>query len=356
MGERIMPTPSVTQFNQSDLEHKSNRLLIISEGFESRSLSFLSALQNEKLFEHSIVVKNAPERKNRLEELLKEVQPRTNKKAKEAEYDRFHPTKFEEMLGEILKPIEDSLEEVVIDISVMSKMLIMSLLWRLQSIKCPVRIIYTEPMSYCPSEDEFAKQRKDFSNIGLSPSFGVHDVVRTPELSSVIMQRSPAYVIAFNSFNEQLIHALLATINPAHLIMIGCKPPHLSWREKAAQEIHADVINDFSSDNPLKEDGLLKRTSSALDYRETIACLSEIYNKICFTHRMVLAPTGSKMQALGCALFKICCPDVHIEYPTPESYLLTGFSSDEIRTIHQVYLDSVAETCWSVSAKFELNG
>ena len=33
------------------------------------------------------------------------------------------------------------------------------------------------------------------------------------------------------------------------------------------------------------------------------------------------------------------CPDIHIEYPTPESFFIAGFNSEKIRQIHQVSFD-----------------
>lgn len=51
---------------------------------------------------------------------------------------------------------------------------------------------------------------------------------------------------------------------------------------------------------------------------------------------MPLAPTGSKMQALAAGLFKVCAPEIHVEYPTPESFFIDGYSTPEIAGIHQV--------------------
>jgi len=62
------------------------------------------------------------------------------------------------------------------------------------------------------------------------------------------------------------------------------------------------------------------------------------------------------MQALSCALLKICCADIHVEYPTPESYYVDGYSSSEIREIHQVLFTSFKNTIADVSSSFKLNG
>ena len=68
---------------------------------------------------------------------------------------------------------------------------------------------------------------------------------------------------------------------------------------------------------------LPKRATSTLDYTETVRVLIDLYWSNAAEYRMVLAPTGSKMQTLGCYLAKGIHTDIHIEYPTPESFLPT---------------------------------
>ena len=80
---------------------------------------------------------------------------------------------------------------------------------------------------------------------------------------------------------------------------------------------------------------LPKRTASTLDYRESVSILLDLYWKLSATHRVVLAPSGSKMQAAGCYLAKALHPDIHIEYPSPE-----GFAPDY---------------SWGVAAQWVLN-
>jgi hypothetical protein len=248
-------------------------------------------------------------------------------------------------------------DEVTVDISVMSKLMIMILIWHLREFKGVVRIVYTEPVSYTPSQEEYEKQKDDYGKPITLPSYGVHEVVRTPQLSSVVMQRGPALVVTFASFNEQLIRALLSTISPTRLLLINGRPPHLLWREKATQEIHSEIIREYADDNPRDPStGLIRRSASTLHYGETFDILGQIYRENCYLYRMVVAPTGSKMQALGCALFKICCPDVHIEYPTPESYFISGYSSNEARSLYEVVFDSFVGALNAECEQHCLNG
>jgi hypothetical protein len=135
------------------------------------------------------------------------------------------------------------------------------------------------------------------------------------------MQGQPTAAMAFMSFNEELIQALLNSVYPARLFMINSKPPRLKWREEATAWIHEPLLKEWSeADNPVS-DGLPVRTASTLDYRESLAILRELYWDLTVDHRVLLAPTGSKMQTLGCYMLTALHPDVHVEYPTPQGFL-----------------------------------
>jgi hypothetical protein len=62
-------------------------------------------------------------------------------------------------------------------------------------------------------------------------------------------------------------------------------------------------------------------SASTLDYREAVIMLEQLYWNLAVDHRILLAPTGSKMQTISCFLFAALHPDVHIEYPTPNGFL-----------------------------------
>ena len=327
--------PQVKPFSGSQSFARGKTILVCAEGFEDRSLSFVKSL-GPNTFTYTFVVTYLPTRKSRLPEFMAACSACSDALPVPINYDRFCPAGFESDFPSRLDAVLSQTDEVVIDISVMSKLTILVILNTLKTYIGKVRIIYSEPTDYAPTKETFEKHQNALRLAAGLPSYGVHDVVRTPMLTSVIMQRSPAIIVAFTSFNEQLIRALLSNFNPTHLFLINGVPPTLSWREEATKRMHTDVLNDYRVDNPVDENGRLKRRSSTLFYGETFSLLSDIYRQYCVTNRIVLAPTGSKMQALGCALLKLCCPDVHIEYPTPESFLVEGFSSPEIKCIHQV--------------------
>jgi len=345
-----MPLPETTTA-PSQLQDERNRLFVSAEGFEERSLAWIRSLDRSPVFSSVILCKYEPARSTRLDELLKEVRPLARNEPKILVFHRFAPAIFEQEL-ELAVQLE-RVDEVVVDISVMSKLLVMVVLWQLRKFNGSVRIVYTEPNSYHPSKNEYDSLANDLSNSEVFPSFGVHNVVRTPKLSSVLLQRSPILLCSFTSFNEQLIRALLASMNPSKLCLIGSAPPRLSWREKAAQSIHAKIISEFSHDNPIDSDDRLVRRASTLDYRGALSVVSDLYAQSYSQYRFVLAPTGSKMQAVGLSLLKMACPDIHIEFPTPKSFHFEGYSSKEIHKIHQVYFNSFEEVIKEVQSDID---
>jgi hypothetical protein len=155
----------------------------------------------------------------------------------------------------------------------------------------------------------------------------IQGVIRVNRLSSVAMQGQPIAAIAFMSFNELLTQALVDAVYPSRLFLInGRRPARLAWREEATAWIHEQLRREWSGDNPLAAPStdrkqLPLRNVSTHEYRETVATLVSLYWEYGVDHRVLLAPTGSKMQTVGCYIAKALHPDIHIEYPTPTGYL-----------------------------------
>lgn len=332
-----------------------NSLFVCCEGFEERSLSFVSKLDSKVFFSKSLVITYLPEKKSRLQQLLPLVEKHTKLSPQIVPFHRFEPQDFENDLLSNKEAILDGIDEIIIDISVMSKLMIIILILWLSTFQIRIRIIYSEPMEYAPSIEQFEKLKHDSINQGWLPSLGVHDVVRTVLTSSIVMQSAPSIVIAFASFNEQLLRALLSVVNPSHFFLINGVPTHLHWREEATQFINSSILKEYPIENVLKN-GKLTNRASTLYYEETFAFLSKLYTTYCYSYRFIIAPTGSKLQALACGLFKICCPDVHIEYPTPESFYFSGYSSPVIRETHEIVFENLSDILRVASSEYKLNG
>lgn len=332
-------------------------ILITSEGFEERSLEWLRSLEGTGLFDAAIVFRNVPERKSRLEELLSEVKKFVLVEPTIIDFYRYDVEASEGHIRSTLNSLCAEETNIYIDISVMSRVLIVILMCMFKKCKCNLIIIYCEPEDYAPSQDVFYEYLEKQQVASIAPSSGFRQVIRTPLLSSSVMQDAPTVAIGFTSFNEQLLRALLSSLNPANLFLINAIPPSLLWRAQATLLVHKDIVHEYNNDNPIdKEDGLLERRSSTLFYQETVDIIANIYIKYCYTHRIVIAPTGSKMQALACGFIKACCHDVHIEYPTPESYFVNNYSSSKIKNIYYIELLDFHELLQQYSEAAGLNG
>jgi len=151
-------------------------------------------------------------------------------------------------------------------------------------------------------------------------------------------------MVSFTSFNEQLARHILGTISPHRLLFINGRPPRKDffWREQATQEIHRRLIEEYSADNPLNKQGLLKRVASTLNYIETVYKIESIHKRFGSHERIICAATGSKMQTVGLFFSKMIFPDIHIEYPTPDSYFVKGISKG-VRKVHEVVIPRFSE-------------
>jgi hypothetical protein len=241
-------------------------------------------------------------------------------------YHRFEPGDFETRLR--MRLVARGARHAVVDISTMSKLEMILVLNVCHALGLCVRILYSEAVEYGPSEEEFksARQNNEIHRPTLQVFTGVHGVVRVDSLASVAMQGQPTAALVFMSFNDALTQVLLNTVYPGRLFLINGHPPVHSWREEATAWIHDQVRREWEEDNPVQPavDGgvpMPKRVVSTLDYRETVSLLLQLYWELSANYRVLLAPAGSKLQAVGCYLVKALHPDIHIEYPSPEGFL-----------------------------------
>jgi hypothetical protein len=303
--------------------------LIVAAGFEDRALAGARILKKQTVG-HAIILSYKPEnKKNRLDDLQAILRTKGVERDKQlvVEYDRYNPEGFSNCLVATL--LEAGIRSVVLDVSAMSKLATILVLDVCRELNLDVNVVYVEAKSYGPIREDYeqAKREKDLHRPSIQLYTGVHKVIRVSRLSSVAMQGQPSAAIVFMSFNEVLTQALLNTVYPSRLLLINGKPPKLKWREEATAWIHEQLRQEWlERDNPLNRGksarkSLPERVTSTLDYRETLKVLVEVYWSLAIDHRIILAPTGSKMQAIACFFAKALHPDIHVEYPTPSGFL-----------------------------------
>jgi len=209
----------------------------------------------------------------------------------------------------------------------MSKLAIMLVLKVCHDLNLHVMVLYVEAKEYGPKQDEFerAVDNDEIHRPTLQVFTGVYGVIRVDSLASVAMQGQPTAALVFMSFNDSLTQILLNTVYPSRLFLINGRPPIHQWREEATAWIHDQVRREWEEDNPVEVLAghavpMPKRSVSTLDYRETVCLLLNLYWDLSTRHRVLLAPAGSKLQAIGSYIVKALHPDIHIEYPSPEGF------------------------------------
>lgn len=313
--------PKMEPLDLSEIPEDS--VYIGSAGFEDRCLAFLEECSKKSIrFQKVIGIEYKPfDEKNKVNE-FEELAIKVTKKSKLewVTYDRPNPEEFSNSIKHLEKLI-GSAENIVIDISGMSKFLIVVLLYGLRDYSGNIHIIYCVAETYYPLREEYESKKEKHSG-DPPPSFlttNVYKIVTTTELSSTSMQGYPLLIIAFPTFNYKEMYALLNEITPQRLFKIEGNPreDHNQWRLEAIHWINRKIDSDFA---PNIQD-IYEEELSTFDYLKTISILNNIYDKHKYTHKCIIAPTGSKLQTLGVLFFKQMYPEIQLVYPATSKFL-----------------------------------
>jgi len=307
--------PRITQVHLDSIDEPA--AYIGAAGFEDRALSVLEkAAQISKRFKYVIGIQYEPfDERNRVQEFTAKAKNLDvpEMQVKWVTYDRYSPQEFLGVSGEI-QTIANEVSSLVVDISAMSKFLIVTLLQSLRNVKCRVEITYAEADVYHPTKDMF-DWHKQVLPPEKAPEFlttDIYKIVTTTSLSSFSMQGYPVLMVAFPTFNYRELLALLNEMTPQHLFLLEGKPheDQDAWRLDAIR-----WVNKNSEDNALD-----KQTVSTFDYLETIVALEEIYQRFHHSHKLIVSPTGSKLQTFGVFLFRQMRPDTQLVYPVTRRF------------------------------------
>ena len=302
---------SVTQFELS-----SNDWLIVCAGFEDRALG---------------VLQNATGGRNRFNVLIIDYRPffpenkliairglchNAHLNKIEVLYNREEPAGFGAALLDKLSPVEG---RVFVDVSAMSRLLIVQTLVALGTRPIGFTncfVAYAEAKNYPPTreeaEAELAKCESDPTFSILFLSSGVFEITVVPELSSPAPAGAQTRLIAFPSLDAHQLTALRAEVQPSRFSFIEGIPPSAEneWRKHVIAKLNClDEIHDAE-----------RSETSTLDYRETLNVLLNLYSKHSVRDRLLLSPTGSKMQTVAAGVFRSIIRDVQIAYPTPHGF------------------------------------
>lgn len=314
-----------------DLKNLPKDILYIgSVGFEDRAMGFFNDSERHgKHFKNCVAITYQPFNSRNSCIKFEEHAPKIFEKIIWKTYDRKCPESFDQSIEEIIT-LSKSVSQIVIDISGMSKMLIVVLLYGLRNIELPVSIIYSAAEQYFPLKEDYEKERQKSNASDYFPYFlttDVYNVVTTSKLSSIAMQDAPLAIIAFPNFNYLEISALLNETNAQKLFLIESvkNPEQNAWRIQAIRWLNRGVSRYVTP---------LTFETDASDINANIDCLERIYEEWHLTHKVAISPTGGKMQAVAVFCLKIMHPDIHIIYPVvrefAEGYTMGHLKHQEI--------------------------
>ena len=254
-------------------------------------------------------------------------------------YDRENPPSIGDVLLNILYPVEC---RIFVDISGMSRLLIVQILNVLGNPPFNFSrstILYSMAQEYPPSKKEvdaeINKMEEDSLHSAMFLSSGVFELAVVPELSSVSSEGQPIRVIAFPSFNPNQLVALRSEIQASSFTLIRGIPP---LEENAWRPDKIDILNrieDISNRDDFE--------ASTLEYNETLELLLNIYGECGVLERIIVAPTGSKMQAVAVGIFRAFMDDIQIVYPTPRIFPKPKKYTKGVRQLYQLQLDSFSD-------------
>ena len=291
-------------------------VLIVCAGFEDRAVEVLSrASKIGSVGFDVIAVEYHPHIVDNKRAIIEDLCAKCRSRISWCVYDRKNPAGG----GMQIVSAIGRCARVFVDISGMSRLLIVQLLVELFAKIDDARdvcIFYVEAAQYPPTKSDvekvFAHMQEDQNYAFLFLSSGVFEVCVVPELSSVSLPGQPLRLIAFPSFNPDQLTALRTEIQSAEITLIQGNPPaqEHQWRTEAIKRLNF-------TDNIARCD---QREASTLDYRGTADILIQVYRKFGQMERLVIAPTGSKMQTVAVALIRAFLDDIQIVYPTPRTF------------------------------------
>lgn len=304
--------------------------LILCGGFEDRALAVLREATSVSSHFRVVIIVYAPVlTANRLGE-IRALCGQAGIIPTEMVYDREDPAGFGDLLLNQLGVVEG---RVFLDVSGMSRLLIVQCLVALRDQRDGFEncvIAYAEAETYPPTplEVENAVQRSEedpLSSLFLLSS-GVFEVTVVPELSATAVGPNQTRLIVFPSFSPEQITALRNELSPSRCTYIHGVPPleENQWRTEALAGINLKLTHP--SDN---------LRASTMDYRETLVCLLRLYGEHSERERLMVSPTGSKMQAVAVGLFRSFLDDVQIVYPTPREFRAPD---NYTRGVRQIYI------------------
>lgn len=318
---------------------RSGDCLVACAGFEDRSVEALHRVCDHgfKDFE-LILITYQPHYSENLDNSIRKICQDCDIRIVDVVYDRENPSG----VGNEVVKLVNEFDRIFVDISGMSRLLIVQIVVALLGIihrrPIPIVLLYSEARIYSPTKDQIEDdQNNSLKTSGVTSlsymSSGIFEVATDPALSSVAMLGSEIRLVAFPSFDPIQLKNLIQELQPTYTDLVyGIRSALVNrWRKEAIRKLNRSIISTLGSRSRCFE-------SSTLDYRETLRLLLEIYGERSMFDRILIAPTGSKMQAVAVGILRAVLYDVQIVYPTPREFTQPARYTLGVRRLYSVDL------------------
>lgn len=308
--------------------------LVVCAGFEDRALGVLQNAVSTRTGFNVLLIHYQPFLKENRTDIIRRICECEGIKVVEVVYNRQEPSGFGSLFIDKLNACQG---RIFVDISAMSRLLIVQILVALGMQRngfTRTWIVYAEAGSYSPTQleakAEMEKSKSDPTFSILFLSSGIFEVTVVPELSSFALAGAQTRLIAFPSLDAHHLMALRAEIQPSRFSFIEGVPPSAQNRWRQGVIAGVNKLDQYQNAERFQ--------TSTLDYRETLDRLLGLYSEHTIRERLLVSPTGSKMQTVAVAIFRARVRDVQIVYPTPHGFHKVDGYTSGIGTLHLLSL------------------
>lgn len=311
-----------------ELKYETRKItLIVCAGFEDRATKATERLITHDLsLQNFVVVKFGGEENRENERILYNLSKQLVSEGCYAECDARELSPLKDILN-LLTPADDL---VVFDITGCSRSVMLILISEIYDIGLEFDILYTEAEEYYPTFRDYEEITEDddqqhaFLRLNMfEESEVLHsshcEVESFKEFEGRMLPNYPFYLITFLPFKRGRLSAILQNLESKVRIFIRGQPVRddLKWRGEAVDIPNADLVDEGTVVD-----------LETLDWRETFSFLEAQYktNGNMFRYNFVVAPLGSKMQTVGCALFAKAYSEVRIITSTPKQHYPDSYS------------------------------
>lgn len=330
--------PVLTPVDTVTLSHGD--VLVLCAGFEDRATwSLDKVVESGSEGFAALVVEYLPAYKENRRKAIEKRCAGARLAVEWITYDRRGPAGF----GDVVCGMVGAAGNVYIDVSAMSRMLIVQLIVALAGGGCgltKMKLLYTEAAEYSPARWQVdgaeEKEGVDNERVDSYISSGVWELAAVPELAAPAAQAEALRLVVFPSFNAAQLRLLLQELQPTFVDLVNGVPPRgeNAWRPAAIRRCNEKAVRGLRT---VKE-----HPASTLDYRETLDLLLRLYDARSAFDKLVVAPTGSKMQSVAIGILRVFLEDVQVVYPTPQEFLERGSYTVGTRRLYRLDLEGFA--------------